>query len=95
MLRPHGYLVTAGDGRPTEHDTVSCAHCGGHVLVAAGRRVQADDHAGQLPLGWCGRCAAVICAACEARGVCDPFEALLARLEARGRFLRQVDGAAP
>lgn len=83
MRHPHGYVVGLGDGRPLEYDTVSCAHCGAHVLVAAGRVLVAAERAEQLPLGWCGRCAAVVCAACEARGVCDPFEAQLARWEGR------------
>ena len=94
MLTPHGYgvMTSAGVEPDLEVDSVQCAHCGGHVFVKAGAMtVEADESLQQLPLGWCGRCGAVVCGRCNARGTCDPFEAQLARAEARSRLLRDVE----
>lgn len=98
MLRAHGYIGPEGveDRRRAtvvEADSVQCCHCGRHVLVAPGlsrREGLTDDGRATYVMGWCGRCAAPVCQACEARGLCVPFEARLAQAEARGRFLRQV-----
>jgi len=85
VRNPHGYISS---GR-LERDTVQCAHCGCHVIMQPGK---SEAEKRQVALSWCGRCSAVICAKCEARGLCDPFEAQLKRAEDHDRFLRQLPG---
>jgi len=76
MRRPHGYHVWTDQetGRVTERDSVACRHCGRHVTVTPG------GNGGAVGLGWCGRCAAPVCATCAASGRCLPFEARLAEV---------------
>lgn len=58
------------------HDTFTCFHC--QALVEIPYRCSPAD-AG----GWCARCDAVICGACNQTGVCQPFEARLELAERR------------
>lgn len=86
--RAQGYAILTEPDRPTkENDTFTCKHCGAIVFV----KPAAD------PVtygGWCGRCNALICQACEEKKVkaltCTPLEKWLERQEARGRTLRSL-----
>lgn len=77
MRRPGGYLICTSfnDGRVQEADTFSCAHCNRIVVV---KPMSPPEDMG----GRCGCCDKLICANCVERGVCDPLEEKLKRIEA-------------
>lgn len=89
MRRPGGcVIITDPDpprGQPTvtEHDTFTCVHCQRVTLVPP--RASPSDLG-----GWCFRCAQPVCAVCATHGRCDPWEAQMARMEARERLHRAV-----
>jgi hypothetical protein len=61
--KPHGYHVEwdPQGGKPIEHDTYTCQHCGVVTIV---RR--------DTPQAWCKRCMAMVCEACAPKGACHP-----------------------
>lgn len=82
MRNPDGvFICTDSDGRETHVDAYRCGHCG---LPKAIRTKTRDQDVG----GYCMVCASNICPACLVSGRCEPFEAQLERVEARGRALR-------
>lgn len=99
MINPGGYgqflcddPVAARDrfGRSLdrEHDTFSCAHCGGVVFVNAGERA-ADIG------GFCKSCSRNICGPCVDADRCRPVEMLIEAIERsleRERVRRSYEG---
>lgn len=99
MRNPGGYGKIFCDGDPgafdrhgrridVEHDTFSCAHCGGIVFVNAGERA-ADIG------GFCRACGKNICGPCVDEDKCRPVEQLIEAIERgveRERFRRSLAG---
>ena len=84
MRRAQGYATWVGGGTQdhVERDTFTCAHC--NVVVFVDPKPSA-----QSQLGYCRPCMKPICKPCTGKG-CRPFEAKLATMEARDRFLRSA-----
>ena len=81
MHKPQGYTYLAeGDGKVTEGETFTCAHC--QRLTMVGPKQRPEDLG-----GFCGVCAKLICKHCVGKG-CDPFEEKLRRHYARQDALR-------
>lgn len=72
--------ITSEDG-DKHAETFQCKHCGGHRHVKIGQDPYSIG-------GLCGGCGGMICGACVDRGVCDPIEKQLERMEARHEALR-------
>ena len=66
---------TFADGSVREHETFTCRHCNG--LVVVGFKC-APETAG----GICGGCQSMICPRCTAKGTCDTVEEKIRRMEA-------------
>lgn len=84
--RAQGYYSSTSrdDGRTlSEGDSVTCKHCNGIVFLEG---VQNPDDIG----GFCRMCMANVCAKCNAKGACTPFEKKLEALEAKDRFRRSL-----
>jgi hypothetical protein len=82
MLRSGGYAVSTDlEGRVSEADSFTCAHCNSVTLVRAGQR------AADLG-GFCRLCSKLICSKC-AGGDCTPFEKKLQQMEERARRGRE------
>lgn len=64
-----------------EFDTMSCAHCGRIIHVAARQRPEDIG-------GLCFQCFKPVCPTCVERGHCDPLERKLERMEKRDIALR-------
>jgi hypothetical protein len=75
MRRPGGALICVSPAGEAHSDSFTCGHCNGVVLV--GGKDRAEDIG-----GLCKLCMRFTCAACTARGICDPFEKKLERDEA-------------
>ncbi|WP_257318451.1 hypothetical protein [Shinella pollutisoli] len=76
MRSPGGILIcTDVTGAAREADTFTCAHCNAVVIV---KPMTDPAEMG----GRCRMCDGLICKRCAARGVCDPFEEKLKRIEA-------------
>lgn len=98
MIRPQGYAVTQQPGKAdVEEDTLTCAHCNLIIFLPAGFILPADL------VRKCTSCDRFVCADCGGNAIvfddqtgrveqaaCDPFEKKLERMEARGRFLKDV-----
>jgi hypothetical protein len=89
--------VTTPEGNLPPQKTVTCGHCQRLVFVQPG-----GDGTGSLavlydllgrrmdPPSVCHRCWSLICPQCHAVGTCTPWEAQMAAMEARDRFLRSA-----
>jgi hypothetical protein len=87
VRRPGGYLlITEADGSKRAADTFTCKHCNSIVVVPA-KASPAESG------GWCGRCAAPVCARCAGAGRCTPFEKKLELAESRARMLAAITGS--
>ena len=91
MLRPHGQATVFGD-RIVEHDTITCGHCNGIVLVKPGTAStvyvlpQRVGPPKEEPGAACRVCMRSVCLTCHADGRCTPLERRIEEMEARGRF---------
>lgn len=84
MTAPRGYAAIVGPDAPIkECDTITCCHCQRVVFL---KPKQDPTEAG----GFCRLCFRHTCGPCADRGVCDPFERQLERMEARGATLRSM-----
>lgn len=82
--RPQGYGVVTDpdmDVPDSEHDTFTCGHCQHLVIVPA--RCSPEKLG-----GLCKRCDQLICPRCVDKGICDPWEEQMKRMEARATALR-------
>lgn len=74
--RYHGEIIVTGDGRDRPElivGTRQCVHCGLHFPVTPGsKRIR----------GWCTRCHGSVCG--PACADCEPFEAMIERIERGG-----------
>ncbi len=87
MARHFGYFIEQGPGGVMqEYDTATCGHCQKVMALPPARngsmivRVSSPCHG----------CDKFICGACAARGVCEPWEKQMERMETRARFLNAV-----
>ena len=90
--KPHGYHEETGPGEPgrwgsfrQEHDTYTCGHCGGLVLMCK-----------DTPQAWCKRCMGMVCERCAPHGACHPHsnpnrQEALEAAEERYRFRQIID----
>lgn len=84
MRNAQGYAVLVGPDAPMrECDTFTCSHCQFVVFV----KPKCDPS--ELG-GFCRLCFKHICGPCADKGMCDPFEKKLERMEDRGRLMRQI-----
>jgi len=75
MRRPQGHAcITEPDKATIELDTFSCGHCNRI------RHVQPKQR-GEDVGGLCKTCMRLICPACVTRGLCDPLEEKIERIE--------------
>lgn len=81
MRNAGGYLLVSGPEGAKEADTFTCGHCNGVVVV---KPMCDPADAG----GACRICDSHICKSCAARGVCDPLEEKLKRIEASAEARR-------
>lgn len=95
MRRPDGYATIVGDVRPgdvtlidlhtgerhveTEVDTFACGHC---QRVTHVRPYQRPEDIG----GGCRICQRNICGPCVDKGICVPWEEMVAKMEARRSY---------
>lgn len=83
-MRMGGYLLQVSfEGKKTEHDTITCAHCNRIVILVPKKEC----------FGTCLMCYKPICLNCTKVGKCLPFEEKLNRIEARDQYLRYVNGS--
>jgi len=69
--RALGFSRESGPDGNVEVETFTCAHC---LRIT---EIQKGEDIGKM----CMPCHAMICTACVARGICEPFEKMLARRE--------------
>jgi hypothetical protein len=80
MRKPGGYASISGPDKPIkECDTFTCCHCNTVVFVT-----RSVDEMG----GFCLLCMKNTCKACNAKGVCTPFEKKIEQAEQRDRLRR-------
>jgi hypothetical protein len=68
------------DGRPDAQKTFTCCHCNRVVVVPFKAK---PEECG----GFCMLCFKPVCVECHGKGVCEPFEKKLERMEGRSRLL--------
>lgn len=72
MRNPHGQLVlSGGDGRELEMDTVTCSHCNTVVIA----KLDLSN------VGFCLKCCDHLCGPCADDGRCTPFQRQLEDFE--------------
>lgn len=80
VLRPQGYAIAVGaDGKSTEWDTHTCAHCQKVIFVK------------KDPGGFCRRCMKPVCGPCADSGECKPFMKRIEEFERAAIRGRQLD----
>ena len=83
-LRPQGHVTITDPNAPTiELDTMTCGHCQKVTEIGPGQRPEDIG-------GLCKVCMSLICGPCVDKGICDPFEKKLERIEASDIFRRQA-----
>lgn len=76
-----GAFIDTDTGKASEHQTLMCAHCQMHWMVRPGSGISR---------GFCIRCAAPTCGKKKCFERCDPWEARIERMEARGSLERSL-----
>ena len=80
MRMPKGYAsLTWPEGNIEERDAGSCAHCQAIIHI---KPFSSPEDAG----GYCRRCDKIVCGRCADKGICVPWEKMLAKMEARRSY---------
>ncbi len=85
MRSSQGYVTIVDPAVGTvEVDTFTCGHC--QRIVQVPPRADAADLG-----GLCKICDTLVCPACNEKGVCDPYEEKMRRVERAADFAREFE----
>lgn len=84
MAQSRGQLTIVLDGRMSEHDTLTCSHCGMPYVMPAKPAPPTG--------GFCRVCMKAVCDACVGKS-CTPFERRMDLAEKRGQSRERIDRA--
>lgn len=85
MIRRFGYLVEQGPGLLKENDTATCGHCQFVMVLPPAPQGKIIVRVAS-PCGMCGK---FICDRCKAKGICDPWEKQMERMERADALARR------
>lgn len=78
-----GYVVSDDyEGHREEGETYSCCHCQKICIIKPGSGIRR---------GWCFRCNKPLCGKQQCLDRCEPWEAKIEAMEARGRLFAALD----